>query len=186
MMKFKKKDGISTVFFAVFTIFFVAFLALVLDIGKGYMYRQQFQAIADSAALAGANFGSEVVESIDGGDATIRINEKKAKDKVNELIKKNFEGLPVTNYQVIYNMDNKLSRQKQNILYGAAVLRVEVVADIKPFIGKNSITVRSVSMTRLTKASTSSGVKDHNIKISNTRIQIYNKNNQLILDEKLE
>lgn len=193
MMKYmakrlRNKDGISTVFFAMFTVFFVAFLGVVLDIGQGYVYKQQIQAVADSVSIAAANYGSEVVYNDFGGteEGRIRIDSSKAKTKAESLLRENLKNTPIKNYDIIYNFSNKLSSTRQDILWGAGVLRIEIVGKVPRFIGAGYMDIRSVSMTVLTKTPTSTNIVDHNVKVTANNIKIYNKNNLLILDQALD
>lgn len=184
--KLKKKSGISTVFFAMFAVFFIAFLSIVLDIGKGYLYKQQMQSIADSVAVAGANYGGQLVSGGIDSNRKYIISESKAKSKVNTLVKENLKGSIIKDYKIYYNFEDTLSASKEKILWDAAVLRVEIVAEVPRFIGGDTLTVRSSSITRLTKASGGgSDVVDHDVRITNTHIKIYNSKGQLILQEGL-
>lgn len=186
--RLKNKDGISTVFFAMFTVFFIAFLGVVLDIGQGYVYKQQIQAVADSASVAAANYGSEVVYNNFTGveEGRIRINPTKAKAKAEELLKENLRGTVIKDYDIIYNFSDELGTPKQNILWGAGVLRIKIVGKVPRFIGTGYMNIRSVAMTVLTKTPTSTNITDHNVKVTPDRIKIYNKNNLLILDQALD
>lgn len=186
MNKIKEKNGISIVFFSMFTVFFVFFLAIVLDIGKGYLYRQQLQAISDSVVVAGANYGGQIVYNDfgNGREGRIQIDASKAKKKIDELVRENLKTIPYKNVKISYNFDNKLTKSQQNILYGAGVLRIDISLDVPGFIGSNILPVRTTAMTVL--SSTSSAVKNHKVEVTRDRIRIYNAKNRLVLDEKLD
>lgn len=186
IQKTKEKDGITVLFFAMMTVFLVGFMAIIIDIGQGYVYKQQIQMVADTITVSAAEHGKEVLKTSSG--EIIVIIPSKAKRKGQELLTANLNqsrSPGLSNFKIRYNYDGETSVANQNIVWDSGVLRVELTGEVKRFIGGGTLKVRVTSAAILT-GQTNLYIKDHDVRIDNNRIRIYNGSGHAVFDRNLK
>lgn len=203
MKKIKNKKGITILLFAAVGSVLILFTALILDVGRVYVYQEKLQSVADASAAAGAYAGQHTIinDWVDGSgnvksSARVQINGDMAEAKAREIFR---ESLNTLNAQFTENGQPKIyfnyendpkvsSRISKTALYEAGLIHVHVTGQIKGFLMGKPMTINRKATVYLNPdiASSTTTIYKNTVTIeNNARLVIRDEQGRVILTENI-
>lgn len=190
--KIKDKKGAVTILFCVLIGVFLAFLMIIIDMGRAFAYKEELQQIADAMSLAGVNVSSDMDKNdFAGAKYNIKINKSTATSKASEIMKSNInqqDNKEIYDISAMYNFQGQVSTNTQNLLYDNGVFNVRLTGKIKKMFFGGDINIKVTSTSRVKAVGENKdNANETKVKILNDSkgdtIQVRDRNNSIIFEK---
>ena len=151
--KIKSKKGISTFWVLMFMPFVIAMLMVIIDSGRGMVYRMSLQAAADAMTTSAINSSTEISQnSYQGAKLNAKINKANALSTAKDLLSRNINPESgIANVKAFYNFEGcgGVSSEDVKTLYEGGVFNVNLTGTYRGLLSFTDIKVSVSSTSRI-------------------------------------